>query len=120
MRNVWIRWGLVAGLFSLASACGNEVGIEGTVVGGDCAVNAECDIEAQCRTGEDWPAGYCARLCATDADCPEGSVCTDDGNFCLQSCETDDECRVDDRYACTTRLGRPVGAEVSVCALPES
>ncbi len=100
-----------------ALGCAPEVGNTGDVVGGPCVVSSECAPDAQCRTGEAFPMGMCGKLCANDRDCPEGSVCTSDGNFCMVSCAGDADCRTEDGYACLERetRGGPAGIAM-VCA----
>lgn len=116
LRKV-LGFGSIVGVFLFALGCAPEVGNDGDVVGGGCVVSSECAPESQCRTGGEWPEGYCAKLCESDADCPEGSVCTGDGNFCLVDCSGGEPCRTEDGYECVAREGRggPVG-DVMVCA----
>ncbi|MGE0784118.1 MAG: hypothetical protein AB7S26_00420 [Sandaracinaceae bacterium] len=104
-------------LSAFTFGCAPEVGNDGDVVGGHCHVSSECSPDSQCLTGERWPEGYCAKLCVSDADCPEGSACTQDGNFCLVSCASNADCREDHGYTCTARPGRGgVVGDVMVCA----
>lgn len=115
-----LRKVLCVGLFTLAMGCAPEVGNDGDVVGGACVVNSECSFDSQCRTGEEFPMGMCANLCDSDEDCPDGAVCTDDGNFCMVSCESNGDCREDDGYACVVRQARgTMVGDVMVCGIAE-
>lgn len=106
--------------FVFAVGCAPEVGNDGDVVGGACVVSSECAPESQCRTGEEFPMGMCANLCDSDADCPDGSVCTGDGNFCMVSCGSNGDCREDDGYSCTERDARgETAGPIMVCALAD-
>lgn len=47
--------------------------------------------------------GYCTASCTGPADCGPGATCVElpMGSFCFKNCSGDDECRVDEGYACT-------------------
>ena len=116
LRKVLAVTALVGG-FVFAMGCAPEVGNNGDVVGGPCVVSSECSFDSQCRTGEEFPMGMCGNLCDSDADCPDGSVCTGDGNFCMVACDSASDCREDDGYTCTTRDARgETTGDVMVCA----
>lgn len=91
----------------------NQVSNVGTLVGGACDQNTDC-IE-QCLQGGDFPSGTCSTGCASDADCPQGTSCTDaEGGTCLLNCREDNECR--NGYECRdrNRTGHPGEARVCI------
>ncbi|MCZ7681221.1 MAG: hypothetical protein M5U28_21495 [Sandaracinaceae bacterium] len=97
--------------------CGNGVGVDGPVVGGDCVVSSECAMESRCLTGEAYPGGYCAKSCASDEDCPDGSACVEqEGGVCLLACGGASDCR--EGYDCLEMDVRGGPGTSSVCATP--
>lgn len=106
---------LVGALALVALGCSNAVGNDGDQVGGPCLVNSQCYIDSVCLDA--WPGGYCAQACDSTEDCPDGSVCTDQGTgYCLVECASDAECRSEEGYACLERPARGAGGTVMVCA----
>ena len=117
MREM-LRIGALLGAVAFVG-CGTEVGNDGAVVGGSCVISSECADESVCRTGEDFPGGYCANACDVPEDCPSGSVCADVlGGICLVSCAGESECRTEDGYVCAARAGIGVVGDVMVCLGP--
>ena len=113
IRKSWFA--LVLALVAVPLACGDEeeaVGKEGTLVGGPCASDDDCD--GQCAQGGDFPEGTCTQSCTDDSQCPDGTVCIDKlGGSCHLVCEDNSDCR--GLYECDSQ-GR-VGAvgEAFVC-----
>lgn len=97
-----------------AGACGGEeVGNEGTLVGGSCESDSDCDED--CLTGGDYPEGICSVSCATDDDCPGGTHCIDeDGGICMLACEVPSDCR--GGYTCQGEENRGHGGDSLVCS----
>ncbi|MDX2092101.1 MAG: hypothetical protein SFX73_29825 [Kofleriaceae bacterium] len=93
--------------------CGGEaVGTNGSLVGGPCAGNADC--EYRCELGGDFPQGTCVRPCNVDADCPDGTYCVDkEGGICLLGCEVPADCR--GGYNCEGQRNRGHGGDSLVC-----
>jgi hypothetical protein len=119
MFRSMIRMVVVLGALVVLGACGSGVGNEGVIVGGDCVVSRECDVDSRCLTGEDFPGGYCARSCDSDDQCPEGSACVDEaGGVCMVSCASSGECRSEEGYDCVELTARGAGGTATVCATP--
>lgn len=84
------------------------------------AVGSPCSESNDCAGGYcgDLPGGYCALACDA-APCPAGSRCFefDSGDYCLQSCDDDSDCRVAEGYTCDSdntcwwHPGGPVGTD---------
>lgn len=88
----YVRITLIALSCSLITACGSGVGNDGALIGGACQDDSDC--HTRCEQGDNFPGGLCTRQCSSTADCPVGSVCTDDqGGLCLLECASDAECR---------------------------
>ena len=106
------------GALALAAAgCSNAVGNDGDRVGGPCVVGSECYVDSFCQAG--WPGGYCVQACSSDADCPDGSVCTEEEpGVCLVACASDAECRSEEGYVCVEHEARGAGGTVMACAAP--
>lgn len=96
-----------------ATACGSDnVGVNGGLVGGPCAANADC--EYRCELGGDFPQGTCVKPCNTDDDCPGGSSCINkEGGICLLACEVPADCR--GGYNCEGKENRGTGGDSLVC-----
>lgn len=96
-------------------ACGNGVGIDGPVVGGDCVVSSQCAHESRCLTGTAYPDGYCAKSCDSNDECPAGSACVQrEGGVCLLTCASAAECR--EGYECLEIDARGAAGTAAVCA----
>ncbi len=97
--------------------CGNGVGTDGALVGGDCTVSGECSMDSRCLTGEAYPGGYCVKTCSADNPCPEGSACVEhEGGVCLLSCTSAADCR--EGYECAALENRGAGGTSMVCVNP--
>lgn len=119
MFRSMVRMVVVVGALVVLGACGSGVGNDGVIVGGDCSVSRECDVDSRCLTGEDFPGGYCAKSCTSDDQCPEGSACVAElGGVCLVSCTSAAECRSEEGYDCVERPARGAVGTVNVCAVP--
>lgn len=81
----------IALLFSIA--CG-RVGNDGTLVGGPCADEKDCDSDSRCLLSKDFPGGTCAMNCTRHSDCPSGTRCVNiEGGVCLLECRDAEDCR---------------------------
>src|SRR5688572_5710294 len=93
----------------LAVGCGgddDDVGWEGTLVGGACASSEECEVQSE--RGDDYPDGTCTLPCNSDEDCRGGTSCIDrEDGICLLACETPDDCP--GRYECEGEENRGHG-----------
>jgi len=119
MFRSMIRMVVVLGALVVLGACGSGVGNDGVIVGGDCTVSRECDVDSRCLTGEDFPGGYCARSCDSTDQCPEGSACVAEaGGVCMVSCASSAECRSEEGYDCVELEARGAVGTANVCATP--
>jgi hypothetical protein len=101
------------------TGCGSDVGNDGATVGGSCVVSSECADISICRTGDQFPGGYCANACNTSEDCKDGSVCADVlGGICVVSCAGASDCRSDEDYACEALPALGAVGEVNGCVAP--
>jgi hypothetical protein len=66
----------------------------------------------QCALSDFWVGGYCVQDCAARA-CPVGSGCYNT-DFCLRTCTSASDCRVDDGYDCAT-IEAPAGTFTDYC-----
>ncbi|HZO11692.1 MAG TPA: hypothetical protein VFB62_00485 [Polyangiaceae bacterium] len=112
---------LVFGVLVLHAACkGDDVGKDGTTVGGPCAFSNECDEDdgSFCLSDESFPQGTCGKRCATQEQCPAGSACVNkNSGVCLLSCSGGGDCR--ENYACQSLENQDGTGQSSVCmALP--
>ncbi|MCA9525843.1 MAG: hypothetical protein KC549_06050 [Myxococcales bacterium] len=89
--------------------------------GDACSNNAQCN-GGLCVQNDSFRGGYCSARCGNQfADCEPGSQCaTLDGQaLCLDTCQSDRDCRGDDGYRCrqiATRRDQNGDAQaVSVC-----
>lgn len=70
---------------------------------GTSVIGQPCGTDADCANGEfrclfSAPGGYCSMWCATDAECPAGTLCAPYplsrvSGVCMNSCSTSNECR---------------------------
>jgi hypothetical protein len=112
-------WVVVLGAMVSVVGCSSGVGNDGDIVGGACVVSSQCAMESRCLTGASFPAGYCAKTCGSDEDCPGGSECVQvEGGVCMVSCGSSAECRSGDGYGCVSREARGAAGTRTVCALP--
>ncbi|HWO17736.1 MAG TPA: hypothetical protein VNO30_03135 [Kofleriaceae bacterium] len=108
-----LRLVLVLAITALAACGPDEVGNEGTLVGGACIDSRDCEFDCQ-RSG-DYPQGTCTVPCDFDEDCPSGTFCIDtEGGVCLLGCDFPEDCRVG--YTCKGRPSRGRGGEALVCS----
>lgn len=92
-----VNFALALMLFS--AACNDGVGFDGALVGGGCESDRDCDPDARCVRGKDYPSGTCTVSCRSDRDCPESTFCIDkEGGICLLGCEINADCR--EQYFC--------------------
>ena len=100
-------------LIALFGAChGDQVGNNGSLVGGDCVNNGDChDV---CQTGGDFPGGTCTVRCNNDDDCPVDTDCVQKAEgICLLQCSHPEDCRPG--YTCKGVERRGAGGETLVC-----
>lgn len=112
---------LLVGLAALhAVACNDDdVGKDGTLVGGPCSFSTDCDEPngSFCLSDESFPGGTCAKRCATHDQCPSGSACVDkNSGICLLVCGGVGDCR--EGYSCDPLANRSGGGQTSVCIVP--
>ncbi|MDH5491620.1 MAG: hypothetical protein OEY14_06685 [Myxococcales bacterium] len=76
----------------------------GAPIGAACVADTECSgIDSICLS--DWPGGYCSQGCLT-SECPTDTACLSvssggmSRSLCVQSCTTDDQCRIAEAYSC--------------------
>jgi hypothetical protein len=107
MRQVAIGVLVVLGGALGVAACGSSGGGTGGssaggthVVGDGCTKDADCQSGLFCSTTD--PGGQCLKICATAADCPTGSVCTDEMK-CYKSCTQASDC-TRSGYACVDAM----------------
>jgi hypothetical protein len=99
------RWTHAATLSALllAAACsgGEDVGVDGDVVGGPCAAADD--------------GGHCSVACSSDAQCPDGTRCiSNKSGVCLLSCASAADCRGD--YKCEDESLESGDGSVLVCS----
>lgn len=73
-------------------------GAGAAIIGRPCATDADCtNGEFRCQLSV--PGGYCSMWCATDAECPAGTLCGPyplsrvSWGMCMNSCSTSKDCR---------------------------
>ena len=103
------RMALVALAMVAALGCGDGgVGRSGDVVGGPCEVDG-CAGGSMCLVNTMFPGGTCTVACETQADCPGGSTCVQEGGgTCLLACDGAEDCR--DGYGCNEKSTLPAGS----------
>ena len=69
-------------------------------IGDPCKADADCLEGGLCAVDD--PGGQCEKVCATQADCPSGSTCTDELK-CYKDCTSNADCRTDG-YACVDSM----------------
>lgn len=100
----------------LVAACGSPANTQFLPIGSRCGQDSTCGTSPfSCNLS--LPAGYCTKVCTTDADCPMDSKCmlTSAGNQCRRTCTgAPGECRVTpDGYSCKSEPG--VSGSYLVC-----
>lgn len=94
----------------LWAACGDD----GDLVGNPCRDDRDCDADARCFKGGDFPDGQCSVYCRDSRDCPSDSVCVDkNGGYCAWICRDDRDCRPG--YACKFEDERGAPDKSRVC-----
>jgi hypothetical protein len=73
---------------------------------GASGLGAPCSSDSDCASGYCDDADWCSRICTSDADCNNGTVCistTSGSNYCFPTCGQDTDCSVydDDVLSCT-------------------
>jgi hypothetical protein len=112
----WTRAATLSALL-LAAACsgGEDVGVDGDVVGGPCAAADDCADGSTCITSGDFPGGQCSVACSSDAQCPDGTRCiSNKSGVCLLSCASAADCRGD--YKCEDESLESGDGSVLVCS----
>lgn len=108
---------LVFGLF-LASCGSSAVGPAGSLVGGPCSTDRQCN--ESCYADKHYPGGMCTVHCRSDLDCPGGTACVEeDENICVAICVNNASCAAFGRgFVCDARdrVGSAGGA--LVCRVP--
>jgi hypothetical protein len=117
MRNLIPAMGML--LVCAAASCGDiSVGPHSATVGAACTTSADC--ATQCLLDDrHFPGGMCTVPCASDADCPHGSVCLDTmSGICVTACARNEDCAGFGRgFVCDSSDGIG-GAAVSICRVP--
>ena len=104
---------VIALSFALLACSDDNVGNDGTYVGGPCTSSNQCD--SVCQTGGDFPQGLCTRACMTESDCPDGTHCIDkEGGICELACQTSADCR--SGFTCEPKKNKGDPNESLVCA----
>ena len=103
---------------ALAVVAGCQSSYVSRELGARCDRSSECD--EQCLApSTDWPGGFCTIACDTDASCPSGAACINEGNgaICAFTCLNDSHCTfLGPGYACKQRDDHAAGAgQVMVC-----
>ena len=73
-------------------------------MGQPCGNNLDCTFTGDAECIQDFPGGYCSRVC-DDGFCGAGASCEelDCGgpcNVCLSTCVSETQCRDDENYVC--------------------
>jgi hypothetical protein len=115
-----------------AAACDRDTNeANDQLIGGQCAVAADCDDENEETPPldciPDFKGGYCGREgCAHDMDCPEGSICVDyeGSTYCFLVCLDKVECNYNRSYEnesnCSSNVNPVDGGNDKVCVPPSS
>lgn len=102
---------LLGALLTL-TACPEDVGPDGGLVGGSCRDDRDC--AEQCVEGGKFPDGTCSVECRDDRDCPDGTWCISEaGGVCLLACGRDADCR--GGYDCKDKDREGAGGREAVC-----
>lgn len=86
-------------------------------------VQSGCSSDDECAGGRCISGigeGLCTANCEVQADCPEGTICTDTeamNGVCLLACENTSECtdHLGSAYACDTESALETDRDVRVC-----
>jgi hypothetical protein len=137
MNRARFALALLAGLSAATAGCTPHIGDK-------CVVNTDCSISntRQCDTSQ--PTGYCTVFNCAPNTCPDNAACVlfqasvpgcplDDYSapsrtgrtFCMETCNSDSDCRQGDGYHCADPTGAPWSAQIvddaqgrRVCILP--
>jgi hypothetical protein len=106
------------------SGCGDSANEQ--LIGAECTSSTTCDNEDLTCLNQ-FAGGYCgAAGCASNADCPKGSICvTDQGtNFCFLVCTDKTDCNKNRTLAnesnCSSNITRVEPSETKACVPPSS
>ena len=109
MKRTWLLLPFLA-LFLVS--CGDDVGPDGGLVGGECRDDGDC--EERCIRKKDFPSGMCSVSCRDDRDCPSDTMCIDkEGGICAYECREHADCRRE--YICDSKDRKGAGGEVFIC-----
>lgn len=99
----------------LVGACSSGVGSDGPVVGSACDEPLDCAENSVCLLDPaDFPDGMCAKVCKTQADCPELTACVDvNGGHCLLACGAGATCR--EGIICRAKRNKGDSLDSEVC-----
>lgn len=105
--------------------CGNN-DANAQMIGGECAGTSECEnAELTCLT--EFRGGYCgSEGCASDADCPQDSICVTHvgNNYCFLTCVDKVDCNEnrtpDNENNCGSNIVRVDGGDEKACIPPSS
>jgi hypothetical protein len=101
-------------------ACGEvTAGPTSRSVGAACTTDAQC--AQTCLIDErHFPGGMCTLACASNADCPGGSVClSEESGVCVVACATDADCAPFGRgFVCDQDELQSGGGTASICRVP--
>jgi hypothetical protein len=106
-------------LMALASCGEITVGPQSKSVGAACTADAQC--ARTCLVDDQhFPGGMCTLPCATNADCPSGSVCAaEHSGLCVVSCAVDADCAAFGRgFVCDHEQLQSGTGEASICRVP--
>ncbi|HME91242.1 MAG TPA: hypothetical protein VKE49_07450 [Myxococcaceae bacterium] len=107
---------LLCALF-LGACGGGSVGPNGHDVGALCSTDQDCS--SRCTHNGDFGTGMCTKPCASDRDCPSGSVCiSSDNGMCAVACQNDNECSGFGRAFICGSKSRISGGTSLVCRVP--
>jgi len=113
----WRHFRVWGWLIVMCGCGGPSVGANGHVVGAQCSTDRDCSN--LCTHSDTFGNGMCTRPCATDQDCPSGSVCvTTDNGICAVACQTTNDCSGFGRAFVCDSKSRPAGGSVNVCRVP--
>jgi hypothetical protein len=91
MKSAWLCFLLSLVAFGCSD---DEAASDSSLVGGPCGGNDDCDLDAHCERGGDFPDGMCTLSCGSHDDCPFAARCIHKaGGVCMVECSADSDCR---------------------------